>query len=56
MNETHIDVGNFDWIVAEDENGNYWVRPSLDWKDGEIYESLRNGQFMLSQVMQVIEN
>jgi hypothetical protein len=44
MQETQIDVGNFDWIIAEDSDGNVWVRPSLDWKDGEVYESFANGK------------
>lgn len=44
MEEVRIDEGNFDWIVGEDEDGNIWVRPSLEWKDGEVYEWLRDGQ------------
>lgn len=45
--EIRIDQGNFDLVIKEDENENVWVRPSLSWEDGGVYESFRDGQRMI---------
>ena len=45
MSDTQrIDMGNLDWVVMEDGDGNVWIRPSIAWKDAEVYETLRDGQ------------
>jgi len=31
--------GEHDWYIFVDENGNRWIRPSLDWNDGMVYKS-----------------
>ena len=46
-----IDMGNTDWFVKVDSDGNVWIRPSLGWEDGEVYESLRNGQDMIYELL-----
>lgn len=56
MDETRIGAGNFDWIVAEDDEGNYWVRPAIRWQDGEVYESFESGKWLYRMWMQEIDD
>ena len=51
MEKTSVDMGNIDWVVYEDEDGNVWIRPSISWTDGEVYESLRDGQDIIYTVL-----
>jgi hypothetical protein len=45
-NKQRIDKGNFDLVFAQDDDGRVWVRPSLGWDDGEVYEAFRQRQLI----------
>jgi hypothetical protein len=45
-NKQRVDMGNFDLVFVKDDDGRVWVRPSLGWDDGEVYEAFRRRHFI----------
>jgi len=54
VEEKIIDTGNIDWKVKE-ENGDIWITPSVSWEDGEVYETMRDGQREIYNVLSRFE-
>lgn len=51
--EQVVDVGNFDLVIATDDDGQVWVRPSLGWDDGEVFEAFRQRHLIYDALEQI---
>jgi len=55
---TRVDWGNFDWVIGKDADGHIWIRPSLRWDDGEVYETFSSetgGKLIYEDVIEGME-
>lgn len=54
--ESRIGFGEFDWILAKDEDGNVWVRPSEDWGEDVVAGAMHDGQLLYNLINGRIDN